>query len=93
MNTETYCSSFGSAEGSRVQWSCVQVSQTGQLRLFFNPTIYRAKFFFFFFFFSQGLAEVVALTQTDVFFKYLCNRTIHLLVDCGENKNHQLVPK
>lgn len=45
------------------------------------------------FVFSRGLAEVVPLTQTDVFFKYLCNRTIPLLVDCGEKKNHQLVPK
>lgn len=93
MNTETYCSSFGSAEGSRVQWSCVQVSQTGQLRLFLIQQFTEQSFFLFFVFFSQGLAEVVALTQTDVFFKYLCNRTIHLLVDCGENKNHQLVPK
>lgn len=88
MNTETYCSSFGSAEGSCVQWSCVQVSQTGQLRLFFYTNNLQSKFVF-----SRGLAEVVALTQTDVFFKYLCNRTIPLLVDCGEKKNHQLVPK
>lgn len=58
MSTDTYSSLFGSADGSRVQWSCDTSPKLESFGFLINNLQSELKF-------NWGSAEVVALTPAD----------------------------
>lgn len=81
MSTDTYSSVFGSADCSRVQWSC----DARQPRLFLQQ--FTKKFEIHPGARLKSWHKHQLMCVWSLFFlKDVCYRTIHLLDDCGENK-------